>query len=258
MKFKLLIMRKLVLSFAIILSAITSFAQDDFIFSADRPGATTGTDIMERHKVQWETGMNFENVTALGASVRTWNINNSLIRFGFSDYAEFRASASVDRVSFDGGSICNLSDLRVGTKVKIFDGYKAAPAISLLAEIIVPGGKDADFMPERVGGNIHLLFNNYVCSWFSLGYDVGVTWTGDVGAREQVFAGICFGFQPVDRLSLFLEEYNTFAEETSVMTEFGAAFMLTKRLQIDAYADLNLKDFRNYYNVGFGVAWKIN
>jgi len=251
-------MQKLIISIAIILFSFTSFAQEDFVFSADRPGATTGTDIMEKYKVQWETGMNFDNNKSTETSVKTWNINNSLFRFGVTDYAELRVAASVNRTTFDNTSICNVADIRIGTKVKIFDGYKAVPAISLLAEMLIPGGKNSDYLPERIGGNFHLLFNNYICSWFSLGYDVGITWTGNPGAREQVFAGICFGFQPIDKLSLFIEEYNTFYEETDVMTEFGASYMITKRLQIDAYADLNLKDIRNYYNIGFGVAWKIN
>ena len=42
------------------------------------------------------------------------------------------------------------------------------------------------------------------------------------------------------------------------MTEFGGTFMVSPRVQIDAYADMNLRRMDKYINVGVGVAWRIN
>ena len=41
--------------------SLTATAQNDEVgFSADRPGATTGTDVVEKGRLQWETGVGYE------------------------------------------------------------------------------------------------------------------------------------------------------------------------------------------------------
>ena len=56
-------MRKEFIIIALLLSYGICQARDELpVISADRPGALTGTDIMPRFKLQWETGMGVEIV----------------------------------------------------------------------------------------------------------------------------------------------------------------------------------------------------
>ena len=55
-------------------------AQDELpTISADRPGALTGTDVMPRYKIQWETGIGYES---MASGPRCFTLNSTLLRFG--------------------------------------------------------------------------------------------------------------------------------------------------------------------------------
>lgn len=249
-------MKKILILFLAIMPTIVN-AQDDMEFTADRPGATTGPDVIAKKTLMLETGMEYESDRICGPAIKTWNYNNSLFRYGLTDFAEVRFSIAGSETYDGDGHFGGVSDLSLGTKVKIYAGSKYLPKVSLLGTLLLPGGKEHNYLSERIGGDLHLLFNNEICSWFSLGYDVGLTWIGNSGDQEETFLGFCFSFQPADKFGCFVEEYNTFAGETTCMSEVGVSYMLSPRLQIDAYTDFNLKHFGKYNNIGIGLAWKI-
>lgn len=254
-------MNRLLLSILAMFIVFSGYAQEEGLeFSADRPGATTSPDITPKYKLMWEAGLQYEHDRTDGTSINTFNYHNSLFRFGVSDYAELRFGIAASKTYLEGeDNYGGLSSITVGTKVKIFDGWRAVPKISLLGELLLPGGKEHKYLPQHVGGNLHLAFNNDIASWFSLGYDAGVVWSGmSDEVRPSTFLGVCFSFKPTQRLGLFVEEYNTLNEVNSYMTEFGGTFMVSPRVQIDAYADMNLRRMDKYINVGVGVAWRIN
>ena len=70
-------------------------AQDELpTISADRPGALTGTDVMSRYKLQWETGVGYESTTD---GPHTLTLNNTLLRFGLFENAEIRVGTDLQR-----------------------------------------------------------------------------------------------------------------------------------------------------------------
>ncbi len=241
--------------------SVSGYAQEEeFEFSADRPGTTTSPDIMPKYKLMWEAGLQYEHDCADGTSTNTFNYHSSLFRFGVSDYAELRFGIAASQTYLEGeDNYGGISSLAIGTKVKIFDGWRAVPKISLLGELLLPGGSNHKYLPQHVGTNLHLLFNNDITSWFSLGYDAGVIWSGDTDEeRPSTFLGACFSFKPTERLGLFVEEYNTLNTTNQYMTEFGGTYMVSSRVQIDAYIDMNLQHMDKYVNIGIGVVWRIN
>jgi hypothetical protein len=42
------------------------------------------------------------------------------------------------------------------------------------------------------------------------------------------------------------------------MTEFGLTWLVSRRVQLDLEADLDLKNLGKYYAIGAGVSWLIN
>ena len=108
-------------------------------FTADRPGATTGVDVLPKGRVQWETGIGYERSKMDGPAATTWTLNNSLLRWGISESAELRLQADYLYSSCEGAHTNGLSNVAIGTKVKIFEGWKAVPAVSLLGNVLVPG-----------------------------------------------------------------------------------------------------------------------
>lgn len=225
-------------------------------FTADRPGATTGPDVLPRGRVQWETGVGWEHTKIDDPAAINWTVNTSMLRWGFSDMAELRLQADWQQSSAGGRHYGGLANVAVGTKVRLFDGWKAIPTISLLGNVLVPGGSDANYLPEYWGGQIGLLFQNQLTPWLSLGYQGELTWSDK--QRPTAFFGLCLGFALSDRLSLAVEEYNhNTSDGTDCWSEVALSYMLTPRLQVDIGTDISLSHFKDSHNLMIGLAWQI-
>lgn len=231
------------------------YAQEDVSFTADRPGATTGTDVIPKGRFQWETGFGYEKSTFSSTRVENWTINNSLFRYGISDYAELRFQIDEMCTHTNDGSFGGIANLMLGTKISLCEGAGVLPSISLMGNLYIPGGKESKYLPQNLGSSMDLLFNNELCSWISLGYQVGLSWCDN--AKPTTFAGACFEVTPTKKFSFFIEEYNFFYDETECYMEVGASYLLHPRLQIDLATDFDLKHMKSYHNLSFGIAWQI-
>ena len=226
--------------------------------AADRPGMSTGTDVTPFLKVQWETGFESYFTNEPGVLLPT-----TMIRFGVTRFAELR-------LEYDG--VLNQHDRRkwnyevqpliLGTKVKVFDGYKWVPKISLMANLAIPLTRE-QLHETHVAPSLHLLFQNDVTDWFNIGYDVGAEWDG-VTAIPATFLGVCLGFKISDNFGAFIESYNYFTKYSMKKTEaecnldFGFTCTVHPRVQLDLYGMFNCQDPKSDNGIGLGVAWLIN
>lgn len=258
-------MKKLLLFFSLLSISLLSFAQDDSAISADRPGMATGTDVMPFLKVQWETG--FES-TWSGAPA--FQLPTTMIRFGVTSFAELRLEydGSFYRFNDHFGRrqwAYDVQPLVLGTKVKIFDGYKWVPKISLMANLAIPLKRDvgAFAVTRHVAPSLYLLFQNDVTDWFNIGYNVGAEWTG-YSHIPSTFLALCLGFNITDNFGAFMESYNYFTSygkrntEAECNLDFGFTYIVHPRVQLDLYGMFNCQDPRNFNGIGLGVAWLIN
>ena len=78
------------LIFGLLFVPALAFAQEESGFTADRPGESTGPDVMPLHRVQWETGVGFSRTFG----VDEFTLNNTLIRYGLTQFAEVRVGVS--------------------------------------------------------------------------------------------------------------------------------------------------------------------
>lgn len=245
-------------------------AQAEIEFSPDSPGATTGPDIMPLGKVDWETGFSHEWNNRSDSHERRWVINTSTFRLGVTRNAELRLQLDESATHTPTENFAGISNASVGTKIKMYEGKGVLPKVAFLGTLLLPGGSSSRYLPPHLGMQAHLLFENELNDRFSLGYDVGAEWSGDTD-NPDLFFGFCLNFQASHRLSLFVENYNSFNSEKqkswarpghsshfNCMSELGAAYMLTSRLQVNAYGDFNLNEPSKYANVGVGVSWLLN
>ncbi len=245
---------KLILT--ILLVPLFTIAQKNDGFTADRPGATTGPDVLPKGRLQWETGIGWERSKIESMTVDTWAINTSLLRWGFSETAELRLQANYLHSSVDGESYDGFADVAIGTKMKLLEGKKALPTISMLANVYIPGGSDANYLPEQWGGQIGLLFQNQLTPSISLGYEGDLIWSDD--SRPTVFYGICLGIDITDKISIGLEEYNNnFSEGTESWAEISVGWQVAPRIQLDLGTDISLNYPSRYQNLMLGIAWQI-
>ena len=231
----------------------TILAQEEE-FSADRPGATTGTDVMPVGRLQWETGAGYERDKSSAPTEHTWTLNTSLLRYGMAKFAELRLQNDIYSTHADGDAL--YGSIAIGTKINMFGGCGLLPAISLLGDVAVPYGKRVDGEHRRVGGQLHALFDTAISHRWSLGCDVGLDWD-DNDSDCTVFLGACLSFQATDNLGLFVEEYNHFGNGHTSWLETGLSYQIGDNLQLDVATDISLNAPADHFVVQFGVAWRM-
>ncbi|MCR5131375.1 MAG: transporter [Prevotella sp.] len=244
------------LSLLIALLPLCAFAQEEVGFTADRPGATTGVDVLPKGRFQWETGVAWERSKLDGPAETTWTINNSLLRLGLSEHAELRLQADYLCSSVEGCHYNGFSDVAIGTKVKLFEGWKAVPEVALLANVLIPGSDDSHYLPQEWGCQLGLAFQNQLTPRLALSYEGDLIWSDD--SKPSAFYGLCLSFDLTDRLFLCLEEYNNHnSDGTECWSELSLGYMLTPRLQLDLGSDISLSHPNRYHNLMFGLSWQI-
>ena len=247
--------RYLVVLFAVITS-LPVMSQDDS-FTADRPGATTGTGIVAKGRLQWETGAAYERDRTAEPAEHNYTLNTSLWRLGLSERIELRVQTDVFLTHRSQSDNTCWGSLGVGTKMRIFEGHGLLPTMALLGNVSVPCGKKYETAHRDFGFQLHALFENTISKRWGLGYEVGLDRSDD-GSGCSMFLGTCLSFQATDRLGLFAEQYNSFGDDSSSWLATGMSYQLAQRLQLDASADLNLNHPSRLFIISFGVAWQIN
>lgn len=221
-------------------------------FTADRPGASTGTSVVGRNVVQWEQGVEYEGGEGNGSIT----FSNTLFRYGLFDRMELRLSG--DGILYDDNGTFKpaFSGLTIGTKVQCYEGKGAIPAVAILAEFKIPKTGSYMYDTSNVAPSLYLLFDNPINETFSIGYNVGAEWDGE-SATPNVFLALCLGVAFNDRWGCFAESYN-YIGENQFCADFGVNWMASKRVQLDLAANLDVCNPSNYWAVSFGVAWQIN
>ena len=254
-------MKKLFPLFLLLACFVTANAQTDSpTLSADRPGMATGTNVTPFLKVVWETG--FES---------TWDgdpaflLPTTMLRFGVTKFAELRLEydGTFGRL-YDRHWSYDVQPLVIGTKVKIFEGYKWVPKISLMANLAIPLTRVPDnYVQPHTAPSLYLLFQNDVTDWFNIGYNVGAEWSG-VSHIPSTFLALSLGFNIGERFGAFVESYNYLTRygkrntEAECNLDFGFTCLVHPRVQLDLYGMFNCQDPRNFNGIGLGVAWLIN
>lgn len=254
-------MKRITIFLFFIISLLSITAQESIdVISADRPGMATGVDIMPFKKVQFETGFQWDYADKTSSVI----LPTAMLRVGVSSFAELRLQ--YDGTLTEGSSKWNygVEPIILGTKIRVFEGWKYVPAVSFMANLAIPSTSELA-KSMHVAPSIYLLFQNDITDWFNVGYNVGAEWNG-VDATPATFFAVCLGFGITDNLGAFLESYNYFSRydlnngKTAVDAnlDFGFNYIVHPRVQLDLYASFNCKNPKLYSNLGFGIAWLIN
>lgn len=216
----------------------------------------TGAEVLPKGRVQLETSMGCERLKIEEPATSVWSLNASLLRWGIFDRAELRLQGECIYTYSDGSGACDLTNVAVGAKVNLFEGWKAVPAVSLLCNVLVPGGSKAENLPRHWGGQMGVLFQNELATWCTLNYEADLIWSDS--EIPAFFLGASLGFQVTDRLSLAAGEFNLHTPDGhEPWLELGAACQLAPRLQADLVADIDLCYPQRHYNLALGVVWQI-
>lgn len=252
--------KRILFTIAIVFLANYALGQEEqATISADRPGMATGVGVLPFKSVQWETGVQWD----YSNKTHSFTLPTTMLRVGVTSFAELRLQ--YDGTLSQGNTIADkwtygVEPITLGTKIHIFDGWKAVPKVSFLANICIPATTE-QYKTSHVAPSMYLLFENDATDWLNLCYNVGLEWNGG-DATPATFLALCLGFGITDEFGAFVESYNYFTRYTPTTAvecnlDFGLTYLVHPAVQLDLYASFNCQDPANYANVGLGVAWMI-
>lgn len=248
-------MRRTITLLIIVLTSLPLFAEDAAVeFTADRPGESTGAATVGRGVVQWEQGIKYDGDG--GAGVFTFS--NTLLRYGLFDGVELRVGGDAFVYSAEESCKAAFSGLSVGAKIACYEGRGAIPAISLLLDLAIPATGTREYAPQHLAPSLYLLFDNPIGERLNIGYNVGAEWGGEQ-LRPNLFLALCVGYSITDDLGTFVESYNTLAPGNNFYgIDCGFNYMLSRKVQIDIAANIDVCNPSRAWAVSAGVAWQIN
>jgi hypothetical protein len=232
--------------------------QGEAEFTADRPGASTGPSVVGHHVVQLEQGIQYDGD---GSRYGTYTFSNTLLRYGLFPNMEIRLGGDAFLYP-SGGCVISyspaFSGISLGTKIKCFDGMGPIPAISVLADFSIPRTASQGFNVDHLAPSLYLLFENPVNDWFSIGYNVGAEWDG-TSPTPTAFVALCLGFSATENLGCFVESYNYFGRlGNQYAMDFGLNWQVSRKVQLDVAANMDLTNPSQCWTISCGVAWQIN
>lgn len=235
------------------------YAQDEQpTISADRPGYTWGSEVMQHHKLSWENGFGFESNQD---GTHTLTLNTMIVRYGIFENVELRVGTDFLMYHEDGAMepSFGIAPLTIGTKLKLYEGNGILPAVGLLAELKSPRIGTKDLLPSQLAPAMYLLFEHGIGETFWLCYNAGLEWDGET-ATPQTFLALAVGYNITESIGAFVETYNYIHPDdgNQYMTEFGLTWLVSRRVQLDIAADLDFQSLGKYYAISGGVAWMIN
>jgi hypothetical protein len=223
----------------------------------DRPDQTESATVVPRGLLQVETGL----LIAHESQARRYELPGTLVRIGLGGRTELR----VGHAGIVGGAGSRgAGDSEVGAKVNLMaqpDRWR--PELAILGGLSLPTGDDG-FSSEGVDPSFLVSFANDLSPRVALGYNVGAAWESSpdrpARAASVVFSS-SLGFSPTDKLGTFLELFGARPTAgdtgTALSVDTGVTFLLTKTIQLDAFAGKRLRGSADDRFVGTGLSFRL-
>jgi hypothetical protein len=240
---------------------------------ADRPGVTQSPTVVPRSSWQVEAGLQYKKEELPDFKLKELLYPEVLLRFGVLEWAELRLGTAYkqERRDWEGGGAVltnrssGLENLQLGAKVNLFEGRGAVPEIGLLANLVLPVGKE-EFRPPHAAPEGRLLFNSKLSEKFELQYNAGYRKYKDQEEyRGEAIYSVAGNLKLTDDFTLFGEFYGFKAKgETADNTvNTGLLIQLQPNLQWDliigtVLSDLGLESKSEpAVFAGTGLSWRI-
>ena len=219
----------------------------------DRPDQSESPYIVPVGHLQIETGFVMtQNRLNGGGKIRAFDLATTLLRYGISEFWEFRLGASYRVQQLAGAAVTRIirgiNGLMVGGKLHLREGEGRFPQTALIVSLNLPVGPD-ELVPEHLTFRTLLAFTSSITETFSLSYNVGAE---QVGRNFTYFFTASFGMTVSDRLGAFAEVYGN--RSTGAPAEFhfdtGLTHLLSPAIQLDTSAGFSFTAENWFFNMG--------
>ena len=206
--------------------------------------------------LQFQSGLIYGDIDGINPSYTlegfTFGIQG---RYGLLESLEIRSSASWSSESIisqgETYKLGGISFLNLGARVNFIDGNGASPSLGLDAEIRMQNIGPPEYQIDQPAPRVLVLYNMPLLKHFLFTTNFGLTWDN---FNDHPFGSYTLNLSTNlrEEWSVFVESYaNLFANTTGSNFNAGAAYLVSKDLQLDL--------FFNYYGIhGYPRGWGLN
>ena len=266
-------MRTTLIYFFTILSSMV-FAQTGYDIQPDRPGLGESSQVLRKGYLQIESGGNYQwdkQENGFGTSkiiTRETNYNSTFLRFGFSDFCEFRLAWNIvgSYRKFYGGLMTatnktpiGFSPLSLGFKAKVLEGDGWIPSTALLGMMGIPKWASSHLTSSSFSPSLLLPMEWDLSDRLLLTINNGLFWDGEA-IKPSYFASLSLDWMALKKVGLFIEAYNNYRNQTSILPGIngGVLWRVRENLQLDLSSGFGLTSEMPNGFINGGISYRIN
>lgn len=227
----------------------TTYAQT---INTDRPTKSFSSTVVPKTSLQVETGASV-TFTPNGTTTNSRIIApSSLIRFGVSNYFEFRLQTQFESYKrpTDLTRTSGISDIQLGTKIRLLDKPEENTKVAWITDVTIPTGS------RGITPNLYKAINSLAIShvladninlFYNAGFNFYPTKNGDI-----TYA-IGLGVNVTDKVNFYIEPYGEYIRLQTYEASFntGITYLVKDNVQLDFSYGSGLNHKMNFLSVGF-------
>lgn len=254
-------MRKLFFITAIVFASSPLFAQSrkDTLeeMHIDMPDETEETEIVDKGKLQLETGVLYQSYKDSSHSI----IGQGLLRYGLTDKVELRllVEDGKNRDTYIEQTVQSTSPLAIGTKIELLKDQKVLPDITLVSYLKLPFTSHSSEQKSYWSPIFIMAFKNKGGEKFQLEYNVGL--------QQEAFspdwlwmANTSVHYKLTDAFEIFGEYYAQYKAGEDPIHNLGAGATYQLNNMVEVYlvggTTIVYKDYSRF--ASGGVAFRLN
>ena len=237
---------KVYLLFLSSLFSITVYAQTES-FASDRPGLSDAPDLITKKSWQIATGFDISKYNHSG----NYQLSENTLKYGISKYFEARLDFGLQYNPST--KIYGASGPSVGMKALLFNQHKAIPKTAFIIEYYPPPFSATQ---QSSGLATEFCFSHTFKNGNSLYYNAGANWQ-DISQKATLNSLIGFSYAANAKLNSFIEFYLYKAPlmQMNYVSDIGITYQLTKKLQLDFSAGLNIVQPQGNFYYSGGISY---
>lgn len=228
----------------------------DVIFT-DRPNVTDAVAVLNQGTFQIEAGYSITDGSAGLYEITSKTTPNLSLKYGLTDRIELRVLTNYriqERPGFE--DINGLDPITISPKFALLEQDGIIPKTTLTLAFTFPNTGKKEFQVIDFNYSFRGLFEYQIQS---------ITWTNSLGMDfidndENVLAYTTVLGTPItEKLGVFVELYGYENDGNSSQNlDAGLTYLVNNDLQIDFIYGFDLNSDFDFYNLGFGLAYKFN
>jgi hypothetical protein len=237
--------------------AVPAAQADDDTINPDRPNVANSSQVVGNHRVQLETGVQWDRQRDADAHVRTLT-TPTLLRLGVSDALELRVETDGRTIEHASDPLAGThtvsagwADLSAGVKWHVADQDGVRPSIGLIAEVALPTGS------ARLRGSGFRPAVELPVEW-----DLGHDWSLGVMPGVVRDSDVTYGVFAASVGKAFNERLHGFAEVaapqighgTQAQVDAGVSWLVSRDCQLDAMVVHGVNRQTPGLSLAFGVS----